>query len=82
MNEDISMPNYAGSDQADTTSDTLITDYTQVVSCAVGNDRETRRRDKIRQELVREYFAQEQAGREQKNFSRPRNLLLKLFKLN
>jgi hypothetical protein len=37
---------------------TNITDYTQVASCAVGRDRQEQRRRKIREELVREHFAE------------------------
>lgn len=82
MNEDMTAPNPDGSDHADITSDTAITDFTQVVSCALGNDRETRRRDRIREELVREHFAQERIDRGHKTVPTPRSLLLKLFKLN
>jgi len=38
----------------------LITDLTQVVSCAVGRNRIERRRQKIREELIREYINNEQ----------------------
>ena len=82
MNEEITAIKHGGSDQVDTTSDTLITDFTQVASCAVGNARETRRREKIREELVREHFAREQIDQQQKAFSGPRSLLLKIFRLN
>lgn len=44
----------------DVTDNSLITDFTQVVSCAVGRDRAERQRQKIRRELVQEYFASEQ----------------------
>ena len=43
----------------DATDTSLITDFTQVVSVAVGKDRAERRRQKIRRELVQQYFANE-----------------------
>lgn len=49
-------------DITDVTDNSLVTDFTQVVSCAVGMDRSERRRQKIRRELVQQYFsAEEQA---------------------
>ena len=81
MNEYTTSPSQVGSDHADSAPDTLMTDFTHAVRCAVGNDQDARRREKIREELVREYFTQEQIDREQKASSSPRNLLLKLCKL-
>ncbi|UCH38598.1 MAG: hypothetical protein JSU67_10490 [Gammaproteobacteria bacterium] len=77
MNEDITMPGYDGSDLTDVTSNTLITDITHVVSCAVGKNRHEYRRQIIREELVREHFDQQQAVS-----PRIRSRLLRLFKLN
>jgi len=44
----------------DAIDNSLITDFTQVVSCAVGMDRAERQRQKIRRELVQQYFSDEQ----------------------
>ena len=82
MNQDVKTLNHGKSDHADTDSEAPIADFTRVVSYAVGTDRDARRREKIREELVREYFAQEQIDCEQKATPRHRSLLLKLFKLN
>ena len=48
-------------DITDNTDTSLITDFTQVVSVAVGRDRAERRREKIRRELIEQYFSDEQA---------------------
>ena len=48
-------------DITDNTDTSLITDFTQVVSCAVGRDREERRREKIRRELIEQYFSDPKA---------------------
>lgn len=47
-------------DISDVTENSLITDFTQIVSCAVGKNRIERRRQKIREELIREYINTEQ----------------------
>ncbi|MDH3761222.1 MAG: hypothetical protein OEU50_09580 [Gammaproteobacteria bacterium] len=47
-----------GTETTDATANTNITDFTQVASCAVGRDRQELRRQKIRDELVREHFAE------------------------
>jgi len=47
-------------DISDVTDNSLITDFTQIVSCAVGKNRIERRRQKIREELIREYIYPEQ----------------------
>ena len=77
MNEDITMPGFDGSDHTDMTSNTLITDITQVVSCAVGKKRHEYRRQIIREELVRDHFDQQQAVS-----PRVGSRLLRLFKLS
>ena len=59
MSEEITLPRPERTDITDATDHSLITDFTQVVSCAVGRDRAERRREKIRRELVRQYFAEE-----------------------
>lgn len=51
MNDEITLPGI------DATDNSLITDFTQVVSCVVGKDRAERKQQKIRDELVRQYFA-------------------------
>ncbi len=58
---------------ADSTDTSLITDFTQVVSCAVGRDRAERRREKIRRELIEQYFGDPQA--------QPATLLARLRRL-
>ena len=82
MNEDMKTLDQGGSDYADSTSDSSITDFSRLVNYAAGNDRDARRRERIRAELVREHFSREQIEREQKAFPRPRSFLLKLFKLD
>lgn len=52
-------PDLETTDMTDITDNSLITDFTQIVSCAVGKDRVERRRQKIRRELVQQYFASE-----------------------
>ena len=60
-------------DITDSTDTSLITDFTQVVSCAVGRDRAERRREKIRQELIEQYFGDPEA--------QPSSLMTRLRKL-
>ena len=55
----IRSPGLDTTDMTDITDNSLITDFTQIVSCAVGKDRAERRRQKIRRELVQQYFASE-----------------------
>jgi hypothetical protein len=77
MNDEIKLSAADGTDQGDVTSNTVITDFTQVVSCAVGNNRYEQRRAKIRAALVREHFDHE--------LESPPGLsgrLLKLFRLD
>lgn len=59
MNDNSTLHQAQASNRADVTDNSLITDFTQVVSCAVGNDRAERQRQKIRKELVQQYFASE-----------------------
>lgn len=59
MSDEKTLPGSENTDITDTTDNSLITDFTQVVSCAVGRDRAERRREKIRRELVQQYFADE-----------------------
>ena len=60
MNDDNELPEVEEADMTDVTDNSLITDFTQVVSCAVGLDRAERRRQKIRRELVQQYFVDEE----------------------
>lgn len=57
MNDEITLPGIGRTDNTDATDNSLITDFTQVVSCVVGKDRAERRQQKIRNEIVRQYFA-------------------------
>jgi hypothetical protein len=59
MIDETKSPDSETTDMTDATDNSLIADFTQVVSCAVGRDRAERRRQKIRRELVRQYFASE-----------------------
>ena len=56
MNDEITLPGTGRTDNTDATDNSLITDFTQVVSSVVGKDRAERRQQKIRDELVRQYF--------------------------
>jgi len=59
MSDDTTLPGMARTDTVDVTGFTdnsLITDFTQVVSCVVGKERIERKRQKIREELVRDYI--------------------------
>ncbi len=80
MNDKTTSPGYGASDHSDATGNTHITDFTQVVSCAVGQGRRDERREKIREELVREYFGHEAAS--PSAAPSMRNRLLKLLKFN
>ena len=59
MIDETKLRDTARTDMTDATDNSLITDFTQVVSVAVGRDRAERRRQKIRRELVQQYFASE-----------------------
>lgn len=80
MNDKMTSPGYGASDHTDATGNTHNTDFTQVVSCAVGHNRHDQRREKIRAELVREYFSHESASPSATPSLRLR--LLKLLKFN
>ena len=56
MNDEITLPGTGRTDITDATDNSLITDFTQAVSSVVGKDRAERRQQKIRDELVRQYF--------------------------
>jgi len=60
MSDETTSPGAEKVDITDATDNSLITDFTQVVSCAVGKDRAERQRQKIRMELVQQYFPSEQ----------------------
>jgi len=77
MSDEITLPGAARSDTTDATDNSLITDFTQVVSCVVGKDRYERRQRKIRAELVRQYFADDES--ETSTFT---SSIKKLFRLN
>ena len=80
MNNAITSHHSGASENTDATSNTQITDFTQVVSCAVGRDRQELRRQKIREELVRERFGVE--SDESQASSSLRHRILKLLKFN
>lgn len=80
MNDKMTSPAYGASDHSDVTGNTHITDFTQVVSCAVGKGRHEHRRQKIREELAREYFDHDAAAPAATPSFRHR--LLKLLKFN
>jgi len=80
MNDKMTSPAYDASDHSDATGNTHITDFTQVVSCAVGQGRHEQRSRKIREELVREYFSHDSAAPSATPSIRHR--LLKLLKFN
>jgi len=63
MSDDTTLPGIARTDSFDTTDVTdssLITDFTQIVSCVVGKDRIERERQKIREELIRDHIDNKQ----------------------
>ncbi len=80
MNDKMTSPGYGASDHSDATGNNHITDFTQVVSCAVGQKRHDQRSEKIREELVREYFSHEASTPSAAPSLRHR--LLKLLKFN
>jgi hypothetical protein len=61
MNDEVTLPGIGRTDHTDATDNSLITDFTQVVSCVVGKDRAERRQQKIRDELVRQYFGNDRS---------------------
>ena len=60
MSDNITSARSETGEMTDVTDNSLIIDFTQVVSCAVGRDRAERQRQKIRRELVQQYFTDEQ----------------------
>ena len=77
MNDEITLPGIGRTDNTDATDNSLITDFTQVVSCVVGKDRAERRQQKIRDELVRQYFGTDRSEVSSLKFS-----FKKLFRLS
>jgi hypothetical protein len=77
MNDEITLPGIGRTDITDATDNSLITDFTQVVSCVVGKGRAERRQQKIRNELVRQYFGTDRSGA-----SSLKSSFKKLFRLN
>ncbi len=77
MNDEITLPGIGRTDVTDATDNSLITDFTQVVSCVVGKDRAERRQQKIRDEIVRQYF-----GTDRSEVSSLKSSFKKLFRLN
>ena len=63
MGDEITQPTSANSssgDITDITDSNLMTDISQIVSGVVGKERNERRRQKIREELVRDYISANQ----------------------
>ena len=59
MSDDTTLPGIARADSVgsvDVTNNSLIADFTQIVSCVVGKDRNERKRQKIREELIRDHI--------------------------
>ena len=77
MNDEKTLPGIVRTDHTDATDNSLITDFTQVVSCVVGKDRAERRQQKIRDELVRQYF-----GTDRSEVSSLKSSFRKLFRFN
>ncbi len=67
---------YTGFDEMDETDDSLMRTHTQVVSCAVGEERIERRRQSLRAKLEREQYEREQL---ETTFTRSFRNLLKGF---
>ena len=77
MNDEKTSSEMGKTDITDVTDNSLITDFTQVVSCMVGKNRAERRREKIREEIVREYLDTGQS-----ETSSLKSSIKKIFKLN
>jgi hypothetical protein len=77
MNDEITLPGTGRTDNTDATDNSLITDFTQAVSSVVGKDRAERRQQKIRDELVQQYF-----GTDRSEVSPLKSSFKKLFRLN
>ena len=73
MNDDTT---YTGFDEMEATDNSLMRTYTQVVSCAVGEERVERRRQSLRAKLEREQYEREQL---ENTFARSFRNLLKGF---
>jgi len=59
MSDDTTLPGLSRTvsvDTTDITDNSLITDFSQIVSGFVGKDRSERKRQKIREELVRDHL--------------------------
>ena len=77
MNNEKTSSEKGETDIADVTDNSLITDFTQVVSCMVGKNRAERRREKIREEIVRQYIDTGQS-----ETSSLKSSIKKIFKLD
>ncbi|MBT8437372.1 MAG: hypothetical protein KJP11_08375 [Gammaproteobacteria bacterium] len=77
MNDEITLPPTGRTDFTDATDNSLITDFTLAVSSVVGKDRAERRQQKIRDEIVRQYFGTDRSEVPSFKFS-----FKKLFRLN
>jgi len=73
MNDDTT---YTGFDEMDATDNSLMRTYTQIVSCAVGEERTERRRQSLRAKLEREEHERQQL---ENSFTRSFRNLLKGF---
>ena len=73
MNDDTT---YTGFDEMEATDNSLMRTYTQIVSCAVGENKVERRRQSLRAKLEREQYEREQV---EKSFTRSFRNLLKGF---
>lgn len=74
MNDDTT---YTGFDAMDATDSSLMRTYTQIVSCAVGENTVERRRQSLRAKLERERYEREQL--QENPFTRTFRNLLKGF---
>ncbi len=74
MNDDTT---YTGFDAMDATDNSLMRTYTQIVSCAVGENMVERRRQSLRAKLEREQYEREQDS--ENPFTRTFRNLLKGF---
>lgn len=77
MSDEITLPGMGRTEITDATDSSLITDFTQVVSCVVGKNRAERRRQKIRNEIVRQCFDTEPS-----EIPLPKYSIKKLFNLD
>ena len=73
MNDDTT---YTGFDEMEATDNSLMRTYTQIVSCAVGENKVERRRQSLRAKLEREQYEREKV---EKSFTRSFRNLLKGF---